>query len=44
MEFSEKKDYYDAAMRQIKGDSWMLKCISDILRVMKNGLVDMRIF
>lgn len=24
MEFSEKKDYYDAAMRQIKGDSWSL--------------------
>lgn len=24
MEFSEKKDYYDVAMRQIKGDSWSL--------------------
>ena len=24
MEFSEKKDYYDATMRQIKGDSWSL--------------------
>ena len=24
MEIKEKEDYYDAAMRQIKGDSWSL--------------------